>query len=207
MNSKIANVIAVELGILIAILAWLAFLRLPSVRQPGMAAEQERTDGSFATVTRAIRGRNQHPNAVDYRADNQGGQQQDEEPTQTVRQYDQQIATSPYARSAPDDNVMTYSSPSYPGVDEEPVLYPPDQFDSPYNQIVEYPQPNEIIVFSNVRSFGRQLRPAARFWGARMMVSHRRPGRGESHARGGVLHSRSATNARPFRPSQGFRAR
>ena len=75
MNSKIANVIALELGILIAIMAWLALSRLPSVRQPAVAEEQERAAGSFATVTPVLRSRNRPLYAADYRADPAGDDQ------------------------------------------------------------------------------------------------------------------------------------
>ena len=214
MNPKVANLIALELGILIAILAWLAFSNLSSLKQYPLAENQERTAGSFATVSPALKARNYQRYAADYRADRGREQQQDQEPAPTVRQYDQQIATSPYANSNLDDNAITYSSPSYAGVYEEPLPYPPDQFYSPYDQIVEYPQPNEIIVISNLRFFERRLRSPARFSGARMIVPHRRTGGRETHARGGGLVShggglvpRRNVHGRSIPPSQGLRPR
>ena len=51
MNTKVGNVIVVELGILIVILAWMAFSNLSRVKQPMPAEEQEPADSSFATVT------------------------------------------------------------------------------------------------------------------------------------------------------------
>jgi hypothetical protein len=234
MNGKIANVIALELGILIAIMAWLAFSNLSRVRPPRVAEEQERTAGSFATLTQVPKARSQRLSAVDYRAGGGAGQPQDEEPAQTVQQYDQQIATapyassdlyddSPYANSDLYDDVATESSPYYAGVDQEPLVYPPDCLVSPLDQIVVYPQPNEIIIFSNTRSFGNRRRSTGRFGsggttvanrrpgggefgGPRMMVAHRRPGGRDFRApAGGLIPSRNA-HARPSRPAQGIQA-
>lgn len=203
MNPKVANLIALELGILIAVLAWLAFSNHSSVKQYPVAEEQERTAGSFATVTPVLKARNQPLYAVDYRADRAGPQQKDAEQAPTVQEYYQEIATEPNASSDLADGVANESSPYYAGVDQ-PVVYPPDCLVSPVNQIVEYVQPNEIIVFSNARSFGRRNRSRTRCGGARMMVAQRRPGGGALRPRGGGLVARRNTNARPSRPTQGI---
>ena len=50
MSTKVANVIAIELGILIALLVWLAIARIPSVHSVPRTPERARTAGSFATV-------------------------------------------------------------------------------------------------------------------------------------------------------------
>jgi hypothetical protein len=207
MNTKIANLIALEFGILIAIMTWLSVSRLPSVKPHAVAEEQERTAGSFATVTPVLKSRNQPLYAADYRADRAAGQQEDEQQAPTAQQYDQEIATEPYASSDLNDGVITGSSPYCAGVDQVPVVYQPDCLVSPLDQIVGYAQPTEIIVFSNARIFGRRHRPTARFGGAQMMVAHRRPGGGESQARGGSLVSPRNTNARSSRQSQAFRPR
>lgn len=187
MNSKIANLIALELAVLIAIMAWLAFSRLPSVRQPTAAEEPERATGSFATVTPILKSRHQRHDGVDYRADGQ------------------EIAAEPYTNSSDlNDGLVTDSSPSYAVVAQEPVIYYPDRLGSPLDQIVAFPQPNEIITFSNVRSFGRRLRSPARFCGTRMMVVHRRPGGGVSHGHGGGFISRGNTNAHSLSPRPGL---
>ena len=203
MNTKIANLIVLELGILIAILAWLAFSNRSSVKPHPVAEEQERTAGSFATLTPELKARNQRLYAADNRAEREAGQQ-GEEQAQTVREYDQEIATSPYASSDLYDDVTTGSSPYYAGVAQGPVVYPPDYFVSPLDQIVACPQPTEIIVFSNARSFGRRHLSTARFGGARMMAVHRPPGGAEFRAPGRGLVSRRTSNPRSFRPSRGF---
>jgi hypothetical protein len=207
MNAKVANVIALELGILIAIMAWLAFSRLPSVRQPRVAEDQARVVGSFATITPELKAMNQRLHAADYRADRDAGKQEDEEQASTPRQYDQEIATAPSASSDIDDDVTTGSSSYYAGANQQPAANSSDYLVSPLDQIVAYAQPTEIIIFTNARSFGRQPRLTTRFSGARLMVAHRRPGGGESHVRGGGFVLRRNTNARSFSQSQGLRAR
>src|SRR5438552_10143675 len=97
MSSKIANLIALELAVLIALMAWLAFSRLPSVRQQTAAEEPERATGSFATVTPILKSRHQRGDGVDYRADRAGTQQEGE----------------PYTNSDLNDGLVTESSPSY----------------------------------------------------------------------------------------------
>ena len=227
MNGKVANIIALELAILIAVLAWLAFPRLTGVRQPtasersGLSEAQERADNSFATVTRAVGGRNQPRNHVDYRANDPSGQPGDEESAAPVQQYDQQLATAPYAAPGYGDNVIIENAPSYAGVNEEPAYYPPDQFDYPYDQFVGYAQPNAIVIISNVRAFGPRLRGPGCFSRTQMFVPHRRPALGQPRVRGGGIPARtvpashnapasglvSPRNATPpsFRPGQGAR--
>ena len=84
MNSKVVNVIAVELGILIAILACLAFPNLAHVKQP-VTKEQTPAEGSFATVTAMPGQENQRHPAVDYRADTQGQQEAAQPQAQTLQ--------------------------------------------------------------------------------------------------------------------------
>ena len=207
MNTRVANVIALELGILIAILAWLAFSNLSNVKQYAVAQSQERTAGAFATVAPVSKSRSQSLYAADYRAGRQPGQLEDGEQAPAVQEYDQEIAAEPYASSDLADGGVTESSPYYSGVDQEPVVTSPDCLFSPFDQIVVYPQPNEIILFSNARSFGRRHQSPARFTGARMMVAHRRPGGGESHARGSGSVTRRNTGVRSLPQRQGFRPR
>lgn len=169
MSSKVANILVVELGILIAILAWLAFSRLPSVKQQSVTEEPERIAGSLATVTPALKPRHR-PVAVDYRAD-AGEQPQEEEQPPTVPQYDQEIATMqqydqgiatvPSADSDLYDDAIIESSPTYAEVYPEPVVYPSDYLVPPPVQFVAYTQPAEIIVFSNPRPPKCRQRPPA----------------------------------------------
>lgn len=175
MSSKVANLIALELGVLIAIIAWLAFSNLRSVKPQPIAQEPERTVRSFATVAPGLRSTNRRRPVVDYRADLPAEPQQEEQPAQTVQKYDQAIATEPYAGSSLDDGYIAETSPYYSVVNPEPLLASPDCLLSPVDQFVVYPQSIALIIVSNSRSFGRHPRSPARPGGARTVVAHRRP--------------------------------
>src|SRR5438876_2149111 len=218
MNTKVANVIAVELGILIVILAWLAFSNFSRVKQPTLAEEQEPADSSFATMTSFPRSANAQHSAADYFTDQQRQQLAAQRQAQTLEyatmQYDQQLASAPDANGYADDSATTGTSPYYADV------YPPpeassDSFAWPYDPVLEYPPTSEIIVISNGQAFVR--RGAPRFARPPMRVVHRRPpggGGAQFHAPGRAfdLHPHGGgvirtANPRSFRPSAGFRPR
>ncbi|MGH8091990.1 MAG: hypothetical protein ACREIF_00760 [Chthoniobacterales bacterium] len=217
MSSKIANVIALELGIVIAVLSWLAFSNVSSVKRRTPApAEQSRT---FATVTPLLKAGSQAGYGVDYRAYQDA--QDNEDQAAAPQQDDQEAGTEPYDNSGVDQSVVGATSPAGVGIYPEPVLTEPDCFVSPYDQ---YSQPAEIIVISNGQSFGHRRRATSRFAGPRMMVAHRHPGAGEfrgarmpvthpnfvgagSRARGAGLVSSRNVNARAGRPAQAVRSR
>ncbi len=220
MNTKVANVIAVELGILIVILAWLAFSNFSRVKQPTLAEEQEPADSSFATVTSLPRPANPRYSAADYFTDQQRQQLAAQRQAQTLQygtmQYDQQLAPAPDTSAYADDSVTTGTSPNYAGVYPQPVTSP-DSFAWPYDPVLVYPPASEIIVISNGQAFVR--RGAPRFARSPMMVVHRRPpggggaqfqGPGRAfalHPRGGGVIPRRTANPRSFRPSAGLRPR
>lgn len=175
MNTKVANVIAIELGILIAILAWLAFTNLFRVQHRPVAEKPARAASSFATVTPVLKSNGQRLSAADYRVDPAEAQREDEEQAPPVQQYEQEIATEPDASSELVDANVIGTSPSYAEVVQEAVSYPPDCLVPPITEIVAYPRPNEIIVLSNVRSFGCRHRATPRIIGTRTTVAPRHP--------------------------------
>jgi len=166
MNTKVADVIAVELGILVVILAWLAFSNFSRVKQPTLAEEQEPADSSFATVTSLPQPANPRHSAADYFTDQQRQQLAAQRQAQTLQygtmQYDQQLPPAPDTSADADDSVTTGTSPDYAGV------YPQ------YDPVLVYPPTSEIIVISNAQAFVR--REAPRFARPPMTVVHRRPG-------------------------------
>ncbi len=174
MSSKIANLIALELGVLILIVGWLAFSNLSSVKQKSVASAPARTSDSFATVTPVLKAASQPRYVVDYRA-NQAGQQEDEEQPATAQQDDQAAETQAYAGSDLDGGVVTAPSPSDIGIYPEPVLAEPYYFVPPVGQIVAYSQPEEIVVFSNPRPFRHRHGPTDHCDGTRTLVAHPPP--------------------------------
>ncbi len=220
MNTKVTNVIAVELGILIVILAWLAFSNFSRVKQPTLAEEQEPADSSFATVTSLPRPANPRHSAADYFTDQQRQQLAAQRQAQTLQygtmQYDQQLAPAPDTSANADDSVTTGTSPYYAGVYPQPVTSP-DSFAWPYDPVLVYPPTSEIIVISNAQAFVR--REAPRFARPPMTVVHRRPPGGgaaqfqapgrafDLRPHGGGVIPRRTANPRSFRPSAGLRPR
>src|SRR5216684_7235793 len=176
MSTKVANVIAVELGILIVILAWLAFSNFSRVKQPTLAEEQEPADSSFATVSSLPRPANPRHSAADYFTDQQRQQLAAQRQAQTLQyetmQYDRQLAPAPDTSADADNGVTTGTSPYYAGVYPQPVTSP-DSFAWPYDSVLVYSPTSEIIVISNGQAFVR--RGAPRFARRPMTVVHRRP--------------------------------
>ena len=199
MNTKVANVMAVELGILIVILAWLAFSNFSRVKQPTLAEEQEPADSSFATVTSLPRPANPRHSAADYFTVQQRQQLAAPRQAQALQygtmQYDQQLVPAPDTSANAGDSVTTGTSPYYAGVYPQPVTSP-DSIAWPYDPVLVYPPTSEIIVISNGQAFMR--RQAPRFARPRMTVVHRQPLGG-----GGAR----TANPRSFRPSAGLRLR
>src|SRR6266571_1290014 len=218
MNTKVANVIVVELGILIVLLAWLAFSNFSRVKQPTLAEEQESADSSFATVTSLPRPANPRYSAADYFTDQQRRQLAAQRQAQTLQygtmQYDQQLAPAPDTSAYADDSATTGTSPYYGDVYPQPVTSP-DSFAWPYDPVLVYPPTSGIIVISNGQAFVR--RGAPRFARSPMMVVHRRPPGGggaqfQAPGRAFGLHPRGGGvirtgNPRSFRPIAGLRPR
>jgi hypothetical protein len=219
MNTKVSNVIAVELGIVIVLLAWLAFSNLVRSKQPTLAEEQEPADSSFATITSFPRSATLRHSAADYFTNQQRQQLAAQRQAQTLQyetmQYDQQLPPAPDANGYADDSVTTGTSPYYADVYPPPEALP-DSFAWPYDPVLVYPPTSEIIVISNGQAFVRRVAP--RFARPGMRVVHRRPpGGGGAHfqarsrfrpspARWGVIPHRTA-NPRSFPQSAGLRSR
>src|SRR2546428_11820854 len=218
MNTKVSNIIAVELGIVIVLLAWLAFSNFSRIKQPTLAEEQEPEDRSFATMTSFPRSANPGYSAADYLTGQQRQQLAAQRQAQTLEyatmQYDQQLAPAPDTSAYADDSATTGTSPYYADVYPQPATSP-DSFAWPYDPVLVYPPTSGIIVISNGQAFVR--RGAPRFARSPMMVVHRRPlGGGAAQFQapgrafnlsprgGGVIRT---GHPRSFRPSAGFRPR
>ena len=220
MNTKVTNVIAVELGILIVILAWLACSNFSRVKQRALAEEQEPADSSFATVTSLPRPGNPRSFAADYFTAQQRQQLAAQQQAQTLQyetmQYDQQLAPAPDTSGGAYDGDTNETSPYDAGVYPEPVTSP-DSFAWPYDPVLVYPPTSEVIVISNGQAFVRRHAPC--LIRPRMTIAHRRPPRGggaqfqapgrafDLHPRGGGVIPRSTANPPSFRPSAGLRLR
>jgi hypothetical protein len=205
MNLKVANLIAVELAILIGLMSWLVFSRFPSAEPRAPAEIQESAAEPVATIAPGLETRDERPATVDYSADRERARRRDEQLAPTSQEYVPEIAAQPYANSGLENRVVAADSPSYAEVDQEPAAAPSDYPTSTQTvayaqpaQIVVYPQPVQIVVFSNSRPFANRHRSASH-----MTMTQRRPDADDSHRSGdGVVFPR---NACP--PIQGFRPR
>ncbi len=159
MSSKVANLIAVELGVLIAIMAWLAFSNLRSVQTPAIARQPTRLVDSFANVAPMRKARPRLPAPVDYRADLAPETQPEEEQLrQAAPIYEEAIATEPSLDSGLDAGYITATSPAYAVVEPQPLLASPDCYYPPVNQYLVYPRSTAFVVVSNSQSFHRRPR-------------------------------------------------
>ncbi|MBA3651596.1 MAG: hypothetical protein H0W66_09005 [Chthoniobacterales bacterium] len=164
MSSKVANLIAVELAVLIALMAWLAFSNLRGAKSPPITQRPKRMVDSFATVAPVRNSRAGQPAPVDYRA----------ELEQTVQEYEPSIATEPYTSSDLNTGYVPATSPSYALFDPQPRLTSEDCLLSPVDQYLVYPQTTTHVVYSTPRNFNRRLQSPVRRTGARPTVGHRR---------------------------------
>jgi hypothetical protein len=220
MNTKVSNIIVVELGIVILLLAWLAFSNFFRIKQPTPAEEQEPTDRSFATITSFPRPSTLRHSADDYFTDQQRQQLAAQRQAQNLQyetmQYDQQLVPAPDANGYGDDSVTAGTSPDYADVYPPPEASP-DSFAWPYDPVLEYAPTNQIIVISNSQALVRRVAP--RFARPPMRVVHRRlpsgggtqfqaPGRAfDPHTRRGGIIPHGTANPHSFRPSAGLRSR
>ncbi len=174
MSSKVANLIAVELGVLIALMAWLSFSNLRSVQSPAIAQEPTRLVDSFATVAPVRKTRIRPPAPVDYRSELAPATPLEEEPLQPGPEYEQALANEPYDDGGVNAGYITATSPSYAVVGEQPLLAS-DCFYPPVNQFRYYPQSTAFVVVSNSRTFNRRPRSPHRPQSVRPTMTHRRP--------------------------------
>jgi hypothetical protein len=201
MNPKIANLIAIETGILIGLMSWLVYSHFPSA-EPRIADEmRENGLAPITTVARGFEPRNQRHYAVDYSADRERAQPADEQPAQWEQSYYQSIAPQRYARAAVASNPIVVDSPSYAETYQEPAAVSSDDLATP--QTIVY-QPIQIVAFSNPRRFGNRCRPTPHFDGAPATIAHRCPDRGNPHVSDTRVVAGPSVTTPPCPPTQGF---
>ena len=109
MSAKMANVIAVELAILIAVLVWLGMSRVPSVHLRPATEEHARTDDSFAASAPLPKARSQNLDAANDNASGESSTEVFEEQVQTAPEYVQEPVAEPYAGSAYGEELVAES--------------------------------------------------------------------------------------------------
>ena len=161
MSSKVANLIALELGILIAILAWLAFFEFSQTKSSPRSEDPERADGAFATVAPVVKPTYQRRSPIDYAAELAAEQLREEREAQYAEEYDEPIAAAPEAASAPEAYLFDPAATNDAGIYDEPFFGSPDCF-VPLDQFVVYPQSSAIVFVANSQARFRHPRGMAR---------------------------------------------
>ncbi len=227
MAPKVSNIIAIELAILIGIMSWMAYFlysRFASVERT-VTEIRESTADRVAAIAPSLEARNQRPYTIVYRADRERARPLEEEPAETLQDYDQDyqevVAASPsYAEPA---QLPAVVQTDYAALPQNVAYQQPVQaveYEQPaeiidYEQpaeIVVYQQPAGIVVFSNPRRFANRYRSTPRLC-AFPTATHRSPDRIGPHQNlpavvprrnPGVVPHRNP-NAPSCRPTQGFR--
>ncbi len=166
----ISKVIAFELGLLIAVLTWIAFAGIPGIKPRAVAeaAKSEPADTSFANVSPIYQTTQSHRAPVNYAADDlQVAQTGAQNPVATVQTYNPGLTTGGYDDTVDGSGQLSYGY-DQPGVEgyivnqnpadsigifPEPVLDSPYCYYSPYGQPYGYSQPVQIVILNNNRAF------------------------------------------------------
>jgi hypothetical protein len=213
MNPKIANLIAIETGILIGLMSWLVYSRLPSAEPRTAPSVQEEKGDPFATVAPVINPRDQNAYAVDYAVERERAQIAHEAQVAREQQYYQEIAPKPYANARLGNASIAMDSPSYANVDQEPAVVPSENVEPPqtvvYTQPIQtfvYAQPPPIVVFSNPRRFANRCQSTPHF-STPSTITQQCPDRRNSRLNDARVVPSPKVSTPSFRPTQGVRPR
>ena len=201
MNVKVANLVAVQFGVLLGIASWLAYSRFESA-EPRIAVEMRRSPAAPVAAVAPISDLgSQVTRVLENGVDREQDQSIAEQPAPAVHQYSaaavqqysalaaqqyyQQIAPRRYASSGLENSSVAADTPSYAEVAQEPAVssdyvepLQPVAYAEPAQVVAVY-QP-QFIVFSNQRRFANRCRPTLRP-AAVTPITHRGPGRGGPH--------------------------
>ena len=176
--TTISKVIAFELGLLIAVLTWIAFAGIPGMKPRPVAEAEEPADASFANVSPIYQPPQPRRRApVNYPADDPQVAQAPAQqyPVATVQTYDPGLTAGGYDDTVDGSGQLSYGY-DQPGVEgyvfnpdpansigifPEPVLDPYYYYPS-YGQPYGYSQPLQIVILNNNRVFAPRNRMAPR---------------------------------------------
>jgi hypothetical protein len=206
MNLKVANLIAVELAIMIAILCYLVFSRSPSAERRISPEIGESSAEPGLTLAQLSQLRSERQATFDPSADRARLRPQEQQPIAVPQQYVQQVAPQAYANPVYANAAVPAEAANYSESYQEPAAAPSDY--ATYDDgiayaepapVLLYPAPYQIIVFSNPHRFANRHRFHS---GAFTTNFPRRANSGPFHRTwGGMV---SSHNTRPS-VQQGFR--
>jgi hypothetical protein len=228
MHLKVSNLIAIQLGVLIGIMSWLAYSRLQSNEPRSPAVEKRESPAAPLAAAAPISDMgNQVSRALDGDINREQDQSTDEQPVSATlphqyspeavkqymematQQYYQQIAPRRYASAAVATSTVA-TAPAYTEVTRQPAPVSSDYVEpvqtvaySEPAQVIVYPQP-QFVVFSDQRRFPNRCRPALQS-AAGNPIAHRRPDRVRPHQN--VCPPPRQNHAPSCRPGQESRPR
>src|SRR5207237_10565668 len=105
MSTKIANLIAIETCILVGLMSWLTYSKIPSSEPHPTAGMQESNAGSVTTVAPPSEAISQRPSIADYNVEREQARLMAERSVSLAsrQRYEQAIATEPYVSSTAAD--------------------------------------------------------------------------------------------------------
>jgi|GEM_PF-2417451 len=208
MNLKVANLVAVQFGVFVGIMSWLAYSHLPFAGPRTATTTQEQTrTAPAAAVAPAFKPGEQRAQTVDYRPEREETQPVAEQPALAMheysaaavqqysalaaKQYYEQIAPRRYVSSSLEKRSVVAEAPAYPEVKQESAVAPAESLAEPETiaysepaQFIVYPQ-SQFVAFSNRHRVANRCRPARFADGAHLANRNRRhPNRPRSHLRG-----------------------
>lgn len=164
MSLKVANLIAVETGVLIGLVSWIAYSHFPSAEPRTEAGAEEHSVapvGNVSSVTRAAPASETGsylPSPLAYNPEREQARLMAERAASlaALQRYYQTTATEPYALSGADTGTAVAETPSY-SYTEQPAEY----FEPP-PAVVYYAAPIQTVVVSNPRHFRDRCRTDTR---------------------------------------------
>jgi hypothetical protein len=204
MNLKVVNLVAVQFGMFLGIVSWLAYSQLPSGEPRTTAEVRKPMAERMPTFASASNPAEQRSQTVEDRAVQEQTQPVAEQPVVPVvpheyspaavqryselaaQQYYQQIAPRRYASAGLANTSFAAVAPSYAEVAPEPMAV---QSDDPTPETVAYVQPTQVVVyqqpqfvvFNNSRRFANRCRSTPPIIGTPLANAHRRLNRPRSH--------------------------
>ncbi len=216
-TTTISKVIAFELGLLIAVLTWIAFAGVPGMKPRAVAEAEESADRSFANVSPIYQPTQPRRAPVNYPADDlQVAQTGAPNPVATVQTYDPGLTAGGYGDTVDGSGQLSYGY-DQPGVEgyivnqdpadsigifPEPVLDSPYCYYSPYGQPYGYSQPVQIVILNNHSAFAPRNRMAHRGPAEGMRSAPRRNPRATPRMQGdrGTTRPGPVASGRSVRP-------
>lgn len=158
MSGKVANLIAVELAILIAITGWLAFARLTN-NAPSVAEAPRPAANLLASAEPIYAPERRHSYLAKETPEIELADLRTAEPAPAEMLAEPEVSDTTYlSENDQQPAVLEDNSPYYDEVIPEPVITSPGYLVAPYPQVITYAPIQQIIVVTSIRNSGNRRR-------------------------------------------------